>query len=201
MVYEARGYTDATFWGTLANPLARRFSSRMPRLLISSYAALPDAIRRHRPSHLLTLMDEHVPTPTEILPDRHHRIRVHDIAEPAEGAIAPEPGHIEGLVTFARTWTREAPVLVHCWAGISRSTAAAYILLCDIRGPGHEAAIARELRTLAPHAQPNRLMIRHADRFLGREGRMIASVEAMGEARVVWETEVVEIPALADEHV
>jgi len=189
------------FWGTLAIPAAPRFCFRMPRLLISSYAALPDAIRRHQPSHLLTLMDEHVPTPVEIFPDRHHRVRVHDIVEAAEGAIAPEPGHIEGLVTFARTWTREAPFLVHCWAGISRSTAAAYILLCDIRGPGQEAAIARELRALAPHAQPNRLMIRHADRFLGREGRMIASVEAMGEARVVWETEVVEVPLLADAHV
>jgi predicted protein tyrosine phosphatase len=173
----------------------------MPRLLISSYAAVADALRRHRPSHMLTLMDEHVPTPPEILPDRHLRLRVHDIVEPAEGAIAPELGHIEGLLTFGRTWTREAPFLVHCWAGISRSTAAAFILLCDIRGAGHEVPIARELRELAPHAQPNRLMIRHADQFLRREGRMIAAVEAMGEARVVWETEIVEVPLQAKEHV
>lgn len=148
---------------------------------------------------MLTLMDEHVETPPEILPNRHHRIRVHDIAEPAEGAIVPSMDHVEGLLAFSRTWTREAPFLVHCWAGISRSTAAAYILLCDIRGAGHEAAIARELRELAPHAQPNRLMIRHADQFLGREGRMIAAVESMGEARIVWETEVVEVPLLPEE--
>lgn len=170
----------------------------MPRLLISSYASIPDAIRRHRPSHLLTLMDEHVPTPPEILPERHHRIRVHDIAEPAEGAIAPSSDHITGLLAFTRTWTREAPLLVHCWAGISRSTAAAYILLCDVRGSGYEAAIARELREMAPHAQPNRLMIRHADQILGREGRMIAAVESMGEARIVWETEIVEMTVLAE---
>ena len=171
---------------------------RMPRLLISSYAAIADAILRHRPSHMLTLMDEHVPTPPEIPAERHHRIRVHDIVEPAEGAIPPSMDHIDGLLTFARTWTREAPFLVHCWAGISRSTAAAYILLCDIRGPGYEAEIARELRELAPHAQPNRLMIRHADQLLAREGRMIAAVESMGEARIVWETEVVELNALAE---
>ena len=171
----------------------------MPRLLISSYAAIADAIRRHRPSHMLTLMDEDVTTPPEIQPARHHRVRVHDIAEPAEGAIAPSMDHVEGLLTFARTWTREAPLLVHCWAGISRSTAAAYIVLCDIRGPGHEAAIARELREMAPHAQPNRLMIRHADQILGREGRMIAAVESMGQARIVWETEVVEIRVMAEQ--
>jgi predicted protein tyrosine phosphatase len=61
-----------------------------------------------------------------------------------------------------------------------------------------EAAIARELREMAPHAQPNRLMIRHADQILAREGRMIAAVESMGEARIVWETEVVELDVLTE---
>ena len=171
----------------------------MPRLLISSYAAIADVIRRHGPSHMLTLMDDHVETPPAILPDRHLRIRVNDITEPAEGAIAPAAGHIEDILSFSKTWTREAPLLVHCWAGISRSTAAAFILLCDIRGPGHESAIARELRELAPHAQPNRLMIRHADRLLEREGRMVAAVQAMGEARIVWDADVVEMRLRAED--
>ena len=171
----------------------------MPRLLISSYAAIADTIRLHKPSHMLTLMDDHVETPLAIHPDRHLRIRVNDITEPAEGAIAPATSHIEDILSFAKNWTREAPFLVHCWAGISRSTAAAFILLCDIRGPGCESALAQELRALAPHAQPNRLMIRHADRLLGREGRMIAAVEAMGDARVVWDAEVVEMRVLAED--
>jgi predicted protein tyrosine phosphatase len=171
----------------------------MPRLLISSYALVADTVRRHRPSHLLTIMDDHVDTPADILPERHFRVRVHDIVEPAEGAIAPALNHIEDILTFARTWTRDAPFLVHCWAGISRSTAAAYILLCDIRGAGHEQETARELRAVAPHAQPNRLMIRHADQLLGRNGRMIAAVEAMGQARIVLETEAVELKLLADD--
>jgi predicted protein tyrosine phosphatase len=171
----------------------------MPRLLISSYALIADTIRRHRPSHMLTLMDDHVETPPSILPERHFRLRVHDIVEPAEGAIVPARHHIEDMLAFARAWSREAPFLVHCWAGISRSTAAAYILLCDIRGVGHEHAIARELRSLAPHAQPNRLMVRHADQILGREGRMIEAIESMGDARIVLEAEPVEMRLLADD--
>src|SRR5687768_13773275 len=95
--------------GALAIPPALRFGLHMPRLLISSYAAIADTIRRHQPSHMLTLMDEHVETPPAILPERHVRIRVHDIVEPAEGAIAPAASHIEDVLTFARTWTREAP--------------------------------------------------------------------------------------------
>ena len=166
----------------------------MSRLIVSSYAQIAETVRRHRPSHMLTLMVEpYVETPASIRPDRHLRITVHDIVEPAEGAIAPASDHIADMIAFARTWDRRDPLLVHCWAGISRSTAAAYTLLCDIRGPGHEEAIARELRELAPHAQPNRLMIQHADRLLARDGRMIAAVESMGEARVVWEADVVEL--------
>ena len=71
-------------------------------------------------------------------------------------------------------------------------------MLCDIHGPGSEQDIARGLRARAAHAQPNKLMIRHADALMGREGRMIAAVEAMGPARIVWEGEVVELPLELD---
>ena len=172
----------------------------MSRILIAPYSALEDTVRRHRPSHVLTLMVEpYVTTPQSVHPDRHLRISVHDILEPAEGSVAPESSHISEILAFAQDLDRTAPLLVHCWAGVSRSTAAAYIVLCGMHGPGHEDRIARALRFRAPHAQPNRLMFRHADRLLGREGRMIAAMEAMGEGQPVWEGEVVEMPLDLDE--
>ena len=172
----------------------------MSRLLIAPFSALEETVRRHRPSHLLTLLVEpFVPTPQTIHPDRHLRLSVHDIIEPAPGSVAPDSGHVAGLIAFGKTWDRTNPFLVHCWAGISRSTAAAYIVLCDLHGPGHEERIARAVRFHAPHAQPNRLMIRHADLLLGRGGRMVAAVETMGEARMVSEGEVVELPLALDE--
>jgi predicted protein tyrosine phosphatase len=167
----------------------------MSRILISPYSALEETVRRHRPSHLVTLMVEpFVVTPEAVHPDRHLRIGVHDVVETAEGTIAPQRAHIAEMLAFTKGWDRSAPLLVHCWAGISRSTAAAYIVSCDLHGSGHENQIARALRLLAPHAQPNILMIRHADQLLGREGRMIAAVQAMGEARPSWQGEVVELP-------
>ena len=172
----------------------------MSRLLIAPFSAVEDAVRRHRPSHLLTLLNEpFVPTPQTIHPDRHLRICVHDIVEPVEGGVLPQSGHVADLIAFGKGWDRTAPFLVHCWAGISRSTAAAYILLCDLHGPGHEERIARALRFHAPHAQPNRLIVRHADLLLRRGGRMVAAVERMGEARLVAEGEVVELPLVLDE--
>ena len=171
----------------------------MSSLLITPYSAIEEVVRRYRPSHMLTLMVEpFVETPAAIEATRHLRIGVHDIAEPAEGAVAPCVDHISEIIAFAKGWDRAQPFLVHCWAGISRSTAAAYIMMCDIQGSGKEAEIARDLRFRAPHAHPNRLMIRHADALMGREGRMIAAVEAMGAGRPVWQGEIVELPLKMD---
>jgi predicted protein tyrosine phosphatase len=85
-------------------------------------------------------------------------------------------------------------MLVHCWAGISRSMAAAYTLLCDRAGPGSEFEIARKLRTRAAHAYPNALIVALADRALGRDGRMIDAVAGMGRGKIVAEGCCVEFP-------
>ena len=172
----------------------------MSRVLISPYAALADTVRRHRPSHVLTVMsDPSVARPKGIAPGRHLQISVDDIVMPEGDFVAPSSDHIAEILTFARDWDRKQPFLVHCWAGISRSTAAAYILLNDIHGPGHEEAIARALRSRAPHAQPNRLMIKHADAILKRDARMIKAVEAMGAATPLSEGDVVELPIQLEE--
>jgi predicted protein tyrosine phosphatase len=165
----------------------------MSCLIVTPYSAVKEVVRRRRPSHLLSLMDLVVETPASISPDRHLRIHIHDISEPMEGAIAPDPAHIQEMLSFAETWDRSAPFLVHCWAGISRSTAAAFILLNQIHGQGREYDIAQTLRFYAPHAQPNRLMIRHADKLMNREGRMIGAVDEMGLASGL-EGEIVELP-------
>ena len=82
---------------------------------------------------------------------------------------------------------------------ISRSTAAAYILLCDRHGQGMEAEIASALRNRAPHACPNPLMIRIADAMLERDGRMIDAIQGIGRGSIVALGERVELPlALAE---
>src|SRR3569623_2075983 len=70
---------------------------------------------------------------------------------------------------------------------LSRSMASAFTILCDRLGPGCEAEIAKAMRRRAPHAQPNRLLVRHADEALGRGGAMLAAVAAMGLPVVVEE--------------
>jgi predicted protein tyrosine phosphatase len=173
----------------------------MSMILVTPLSAVEDTIRRYRPSHMMTLLSpEHmIKTPAGIAPAQHLRLGVNDVSEVEAAEMPPSERHVAQLIEFARAWPAASPLLVHCWAGISRSTAAAYIVLCDRLGPGAETAIALALRFRAPHAYPNSLMIRLADRALGRDGRMIQAVNMMGRGKVVAEGECVELPLeLAD---
>lgn len=74
--------------------------------------------------------------------------------------------------------------------------AATYALLCERAGPGYELEIARALRARAPHANPNPLMVRLADRYLDRDGRMVEAVESIGRGEIVAEGCCVVFPVL-----
>jgi predicted protein tyrosine phosphatase len=65
--------------------------------------------------------------------------------------------------------------------------ASAYTILCDRLGPGREIEIARAMRQRAPHAQPNRLLVQHADEALGRGGKMVLALNHMGPPQLVQE--------------
>jgi predicted protein tyrosine phosphatase len=148
-----------------------------------------------RPTHVVSLLgDDPFPdTPEWIEARRHLRIRVHDIGEPAEGLIHPDEEHVADLIRFGEEWARTGPVLIHCYAGISRSTAAA-LTLCVQHNIGRERDAARLLRRRAPHAQPNRLMIGLADRMLGCEGRLVSAVQEIGLAEYRGPGCLVELP-------
>ena len=167
----------------------------MPLILITPLSAMPEAIKRHAPSHMVSLLsaDYMIDTPEGFPAERHLRLSLHDIDDPG-GNQAPAREHVERLITFGRGWDAQAPMLVHCWAGVSRSTASAYTILCDRAGPGAEREIAQALRERAPHAQPNRLIVRLADEALGRGGAMVRAVEAMGMGVVVTEGYPVAMP-------
>ena len=171
----------------------------MSLILVTPLSALPEMMREYQPSHLVTLLSPEfmIDTPAGFPAGRHLRLTVNDICDPALGPCPPNEEHIAGLIEFARSWDGKRPMIVHCWAGISRSMASTYAILCDRAWKGAEFRIAREIRARAPHAYPNRLLVRLADDFLNREGRMVQAVEEMGPSIPVEEGEPVEF-VLAD---
>lgn len=168
----------------------------MVMILVTPLSGVADAVARYQPSHMVTLMSDKiaVETPAPIVPAHHLRLTFSDITVPVDHLTAPTADHVSRLIAFGRDWDGTAPILVHCWAGISRSMAAAYILLCDKAGAGTEYVIARNMRARAAHANPNRRIIRLADAALEREGRMMDAVDAMGRAKFVEHGVPVELP-------
>lgn len=126
----------------------------------------------------------------ERLGERHLKLTFHDIWEPREGFEHPRPEHMERIVDFVSRWDRNAPLLIHCWAGISRSTAAAFTSMCLLHPDADELELAQELRRISPSATPNRLMLSYADDILGRRGRLVAAGDAIGRGEDAYEGKV-----------
>lgn len=154
----------------------------MPRIHICSLARLGDTVSASRASHLVTLLTDcaQVSRPKTISPENHLVLQVSDIVEPIEGMTPPGEEHIRALIEFARSWDRRQPMVIHCFAGISRSTAAAYVLACALVPDRAEAEIAKELRRASEMATPNRLIVGIGDTLLGRQGKMVRAIEAIG---------------------
>ena len=86
-------------------------------------------IDAHGVGHVVTLLapDTPHPAPRGIAPGQHLRLYFHDIVSDMEGHTPPRSSDAEKLIGFLSGWDRQAPMLIHCWAGISRSTAAAMV--------------------------------------------------------------------------
>jgi predicted protein tyrosine phosphatase len=121
-----------------------------------------------------------VPRPACVPAENHLFIGLSDITEPRDGHILPGEDHVRDLLAFARAWDRAAPLLIHCYAGVSRSTAAAYIAACALRPELDERALARLLRERSPTATPNIRLVETADRLLRRGGRMAMAIAEIG---------------------
>jgi predicted protein tyrosine phosphatase len=149
---------------------------------VCSLAALPETVRLTKASHVLTVMAnvEQVARPVSVLPANHLKVSMDDITEEMDGFVAPSETHIDQVLNFVRGWDRRAPMVMHCYAGISRSTASAFAAACMLNPHREEIAIARQIRAASPIASPNRLMVSLADKALGREGRMLRALEQMG---------------------
>jgi predicted protein tyrosine phosphatase len=130
---------------------------------------------------------DQVQRPVSVLEANHLRVQVDDIVEHIDGFVAPSDSHVEQVLNFVRGWDRRAPLVVHCYAGISRSTASAFAAACMLNPHREEIAIARQIRAASPIAAPNRLIVGLADKALGREGRMLRALDEMGPGNMLVE--------------
>jgi len=149
---------------------------------VCSLSRLHATVDETRARHVVTLLRliERVQRPTHIAPENHLVLAVDDITAPMDGYTAPAHEHVQRLVDFVTAWDRQAPMVVHCFAGISRSTAGAYVAACALNPKRDEMQIAWDIRRASRTAQPNARIVSIADRLLKRDGRMIRAIDAIG---------------------
>ena len=139
---------------------------------VCSLARLHDTVRETGARHVVTLIKDItlVHRPPSILAENHLLLDMDDINEHIDGYVVPAEAHVGDLLRFVRAWTAQAPLVVHCYAGISRSTAGAFVTACALNPQRDEiddrARAARRLadrdaepahrRARRPHARAQR---------------------------------------------
>src|SRR5262245_9155558 len=156
---------------------------------VCSLARLHETVEETGAGHVVTLLKDtdRILRPVSILEANHLILGMDDITAPMDGYVIPCDEHVSRLIAFVRAWNRTKPMVVHCFAGISRSTAGAYVAACTLNPGRDELAIARDLRRLSATATPNIRIVSLADRLLGRDGRMVKAIDSIGRGEIAYE--------------
>jgi predicted protein tyrosine phosphatase len=137
-------------------------------------------------SHVLSILDPNHPA-LEVFGTfgEHERLelRFDDIIDDIPGKQMPQIAHVAQILAFGRDLAAEpgsaAHLLVHCHAGISRSTAAMALILAQALPDHPEAEILTMVHGIREKAWPNLRLIELGDALLGRHGRLIRATHAL----------------------
>jgi predicted protein tyrosine phosphatase len=156
---------------------------------VCSLSKIEETVARTGAERMLSLLSvgTDVTRPASISRENHLHLVMHDIEVAQDGMTMPGEEHVRNLLDFARRWDRMKPMVVHCYAGISRSTASAFIIAAALAPKRDEVELARTLRTLSPSATPNPRLIAVADALLQRDGRMIEAIQSIGRGADAFE--------------
>jgi predicted protein tyrosine phosphatase len=155
----------------------------MTVIIVAPLARIAEMAVRHGAREMISLMakEQAFHRPAVIQAHRHLLLHMNDIAFKGTGnLVAPDGTHAREIIGFAREWDRAAPLLIHCWMGVSRSPAAALIAALSVSPEQEDAALVRRLRTASPFATPNARLIQIGDDLLGRGGRLVDAVRTIG---------------------
>jgi predicted protein tyrosine phosphatase len=160
---------------------------RAMTILVCPLSQAMSVVAARVPERIVSLLDPDFTFPDfgSGYADRHLRIRLHDVHLTSGDQIVPAARHITALLTFLGDWTRTAPLLIHCRAGIGRSPAAAFVAACFCNPRADEFEIAQALRIASPVARPNEALVELADVAMGRCGRMREAIAATGRG-LLW---------------
>mgnify|MGYP000849097167 FL=1 len=153
-------------------------------LTVCGIAELPEHDTRGV-TDVLSILDPDMPEPAAFAAwpgHRRHVLRFHDQIHPAPGIVLPTERDVESILDYGRDIAGhpgDKHLLVHCHMGMSRSTAAMATLIAqgapDLSG---DEVFARVLE-IRKRTWPNSLMVRMADKALGRGGDLYEAMRRL----------------------
>jgi predicted protein tyrosine phosphatase len=133
-------------------------------------------------THLLSVLDPDYPEPESLSllsPGHRLQLRFHDAIDTKPGEILVELEHVRQVLEFGKDLpVADGHLLVHCHAGISRSTAFTILLVAQALPEVSSAEIVAEIVRVRDRAWPNLRIIELGDELLGRKGTLVAAVRA-----------------------
>ncbi|SEH60309.1 Predicted protein tyrosine phosphatase [Rhizobium tibeticum] len=155
----------------------------MTRIVVAPLSRIAEMAVRHGAREMISLMakEQAFHRPAVIQAHRHLLLKMNDIAFRGTGnLVAPDETHVREIIDFTRDWDRGAPLLIHCWMGVSRSPAAALIAALSVSPEQEDMGLVRRLRAASPYATPNARLVQIGDDMLGRRGRLVDAVRVIG---------------------
>ena len=146
-------------------------------IIVCSLNDLPNVCESIQPKYLVSVIDPGYAPETPKGVKNHLKLGFDDIIEISSNnkifrlntdeipQILPAEEHVNSIANFTSTYTYDEDIVIHCWCGVSRSMATATYLLCRENKTNIENTI-KYIRNLAPHANPNKLLINHFENKL-----------------------------------
>jgi predicted protein tyrosine phosphatase len=137
-------------------------------------------------SHVLSILDPEQPEPEAFGAYGEHarlELKFHDVIQDTPGIKGPQPEHVAQILAFGRDILRDPAdprhLLVHCHAGISRSTASMTLLLAQAQPQLSASDILAQVVHIRPKAWPNIRILELGEQQLNRPGEFIGAAGAV----------------------
>ena len=152
-------------------------------IIVCSLKDLETVCESVKPSHVISVIDPGYAPETPSSVNHHLKLGFDDIVEVSMNnhifrlntdevpQLPPNSTHTDSIIEFANTWNKKDPIVIHCWCGVSRSMATAAYFLCKEDARNTDRNI-RYIRSIAPHANPNKVLIKLFETSLKLENQM-----------------------------
>ena len=157
-------------------------------IMVTPVSHVYGAVMWRGATHVISLLvNEERPTvklPPGFNKASHLFLDMDDVID-ADAVAAPTRQQVQRILDWAKNLPQDSKLLIHCFAGVSRSTAAALAIKVQELGVDRIDDAILWLTHIRPQACPNPIIIKYADEILGANGKLLKKSEDFANAKLI----------------